>query len=126
MYPGCEVITIEKNSEEIEKGNNGAAWDCLKASHFIDNDNPLLIMNSDQLIEWDAFTTLEKVRYSRNKIDGTILCFERENDPKWCMFKTINMDLSVKLLRKYLSQIWLQLAIIFGIKVLILLNIRKK
>lgn len=47
MVPRCDVVAIDGLTE-------GAACTVLKAQHLIDNDSPLLIANSDQVIDWDS------------------------------------------------------------------------
>jgi dTDP-glucose pyrophosphorylase len=71
MSPGCYVIETLGLTE-------GAACTSLLATNLIENDNPLLIANSDQLVDWDSGDFL----YSLNDIDGQILTFN-DNNPKW-------------------------------------------
>lgn len=46
MKQGCEVI-------EIEEVTCGQACSCLLAKEFINNETPLLIANSDQIMDWE-------------------------------------------------------------------------
>jgi beta-phosphoglucomutase-like phosphatase (HAD superfamily)/dTDP-glucose pyrophosphorylase len=66
----CEIVIVDGITE-------GAACTTLLAKDFINNDNPLLIANSDQLVDWDSNEFL----YNMNT-DGGILCF-KDNNPKW-------------------------------------------
>ncbi len=73
IAPGCEVIQIDGLTE-------GAACTVLKAEHLIDNDNPVIIANSDQYVEWDSSEFMYAM--SSDNIDGGILSFSSVH-PKW-------------------------------------------
>jgi len=73
IAPGCKVV-------ETNGLTQGAAETVLLAASFIDNDKPLLLANSDQLVSWDSGTTIYKWRNS--EIDGAILTFKSVH-PKW-------------------------------------------
>jgi HAD superfamily hydrolase (TIGR01509 family) len=77
ISPGCDIIQIEGMTD-------GAARTVLKAVEFIDNENPLVIANSDQFIEWDS----NKIMYSltTDKVDGGLLTFTSTH-PKWSFAK---------------------------------------
>jgi dTDP-glucose pyrophosphorylase len=77
ISPGCEIIQVEGVTE-------GAACTTLLAKDLIDNDEPLLIANSDQFVEWDS----NEFMYSMmaDGIDGGILTF-RSTHPKWSFVK---------------------------------------
>jgi dTDP-glucose pyrophosphorylase len=61
---------------------NGAACTTLLATSEIDNDNPLLIANSDQFIECNMHAFLYKMM--NLDVDGGILCFKLDTpDTKW-------------------------------------------
>lgn len=62
----------------VDKVTEGAVCTCLLAREYIDNDNPLLVCNSDQIIEFNRPLFLGSVIY----YDGAILTFPA-NDPKW-------------------------------------------
>jgi NDP-sugar pyrophosphorylase family protein len=47
IVPGCKIV-------EIDGLTDGAARTTLAAKDLIDNDTPLLIANSDQVIIWDS------------------------------------------------------------------------
>ncbi|MFM6944061.1 MAG: glycosyltransferase family 2 protein [Bacteroidota bacterium] len=47
IAPGCKIV-------EIDGLTDGAARTTLAAKNLIDNDTPLLIANSDQVIVWDS------------------------------------------------------------------------
>tara|TARA_R110000824_G_scaffold8429_13_gene38277 strand:+ start:15718 stop:17085 length:1368 start_codon:yes stop_codon:yes gene_type:complete len=77
ITPNCEMVVIDELTE-------GAACTTLLAKEYIDNDNPLLIANSDQYIEWDS----NEFMYSMiaGKVDGGVLTFENTH-PKWSYTK---------------------------------------
>ena len=66
ISPNCEIVVNEGVTE-------GAACSVLLAKEFINNDNPLIIANSDQYLEWDPY----KFLYVSNSegIDGCISTF---------------------------------------------------
>ena len=70
---------------EVDELTDGAARTVLLAEEYIDRPGPLLIANSDQIIEWDAPKTMFK--FSSPGIDGGILTFESSH-PKWSYAKT--------------------------------------
>lgn len=73
IAPGCRIIQVDGVTE-------GAACTVLLASEYIDNDDDLLIANSDQYIDMDI---TEMVEFARNEnLDGAILTFEATH-PKW-------------------------------------------
>jgi len=77
IAPNCEIVQVDGVTE-------GAACTTLLAKEFIDNDNPLLIANSDQFIEWDSNDFIYAM--SSEGIDGGILSF-RATHPKWSFAK---------------------------------------
>jgi len=77
IQPGCEIAEVNKTTE-------GAACTALLAKKFINNDDPLIIANSDQFIKWDSVKTL--YRFMTKNIDGGILTF-KSSHPKWSFAK---------------------------------------
>lgn len=73
ISPHCKIVTVDHLTE-------GAACTTLLAKEYINNDEPLLIANSDQFVEWDS----NEFMYSMtgDKIDGGILTFNNSH-PKW-------------------------------------------
>jgi HAD superfamily hydrolase (TIGR01509 family) len=73
ISPGCEIIRVSGMTE-------GAACTTLLATDLINNDDPLLIANSDQYLEWDS----HEFMYAMNAedIDGGIVTFTATH-PKW-------------------------------------------
>jgi len=66
IKPDCKIVQVDGLTE-------GAACTTLLAREYIDNDNPLLIANSDQYIEWNSNETMYS--FSNNDIDGGMLVF---------------------------------------------------
>ena len=58
----------------------GAAATVLLAKEYIDNDDPIVIANSDQLIEWNSNECM--YAFKHEEIDGGILTFKNTH-PKW-------------------------------------------
>lgn len=79
MKPDCTVVKAQGKQE-------GAVDSILRAKSLIDNDQPLLIVNSDQIWEWDSREFYYKMM--REDLDGGIVTFVDENkDPKWSFAK---------------------------------------
>lgn len=72
QYP-CEIVSIDQVTE-------GAACTVLFGRKFFDNDTPLLIANSDQIVDI-AMSDFVNDAQAR-QLDGSILCFEADH-PKW-------------------------------------------
>ena len=79
-----KLCTEKSNIIELDHVTEGAACTSLLAEKFIDNDNPLLIANSDQYINWDSSETMYSITSS--KVDGAILTF-KSTHPKWSYAK---------------------------------------
>jgi beta-phosphoglucomutase-like phosphatase (HAD superfamily)/dTDP-glucose pyrophosphorylase len=77
ISPNCKIYEVDGITE-------GAACTTLIAKDAINNDQPLLMANSDQFIEWDSGEFLYSMQ-SQN-IDGGILTFESTH-PKWSYAK---------------------------------------
>ncbi len=70
-----EIIGINSFTE-------GTACTVLKSYNSINNKNPLLIANSDQLVDFDCNQIVKKCNHEN--LDGIILTFkDYEKDPKW-------------------------------------------
>lgn len=80
LAPDCKVIIVDKLTE-------GAACTTLLAKKLINNNEPLIIANSDQYMEWNSSKTLYK--FISKKVDGGILTFDSLH-PKWSYAKTDN------------------------------------
>lgn len=78
----------------IEKLSEGTACTVLYARKFINNSTPLLIANSDQIVDIDIATFIDDCK--NRELDGSILTFVDEHkDPKWS-FAKIDEDGLVK------------------------------
>lgn len=74
----------------IDKLTEGTACTVLFAKPFIDNDTPLLIANSDQLVDVSIEDFINDCL--ERKLDGSILTFtDPELNPKWS-FARLNND----------------------------------
>jgi HAD superfamily hydrolase (TIGR01509 family) len=77
ISPNCKIVEVDGITE-------GAACTTLLAKDFIDNDNPLIMANSDQFIEWDSNEFMYKM--NENNCDGGIVTFTSTH-PKWSFAK---------------------------------------
>jgi HAD superfamily hydrolase (TIGR01509 family) len=77
ISPNCEIVQVEGVTE-------GAACTTLLAKEYINNEQPLVLANSDQYIDWNS----NEFMYSSmaDDIDGSILTFEATH-PKWSYAK---------------------------------------
>ena len=66
ICPGCKIVQIDGLTQ-------GAACTVLKAKDLINNDEPLIISNSDQWIKWNSLKTLNE--FNQPNCDGGILTF---------------------------------------------------
>jgi len=73
IAPGCDIVQVDGVTE-------GAACSTLLAKEYINNNNPLLMANSDQYIEWNSNECMYS--FTADEIDGGILTFESTH-PKW-------------------------------------------
>ena len=80
IKPNCSIVQVEGVTE-------GAACTTLLAKKLINNDNPLVIANSDQFVEWNANEVM--YAFSTEGIDGGILTFQSTH-PKWSYAKKNN------------------------------------
>jgi dTDP-glucose pyrophosphorylase len=77
LKPGCKIVQVDGLTE-------GAACTTLLAKEFIDNDEPLVMANSDQFVEWDSNNVMYS--FTADGIDGGILTFKATH-PKWSYAK---------------------------------------
>ena len=77
VAPGCTIVQTEGITE-------GAACTTLLAKEYINNEEPLIIANSDQFIEWNSNEVL--YAFTTEGVDGGILCFNSTH-PKWSYAK---------------------------------------
>jgi len=77
IAPGCDIVQVEGITD-------GAARTTLLAEQLIDNNEPLLMANSDQFIEWNSNECI--YAFTADSIDGGIITFEATH-PKWSFAK---------------------------------------
>lgn len=77
ITPNCNIVQIDGITE-------GAAITCLMAKKFINNDQPLIMANSDQIVDWDSREFIYDL-YTKNA-DGGIATF-KSTHPKWSYAK---------------------------------------
>jgi dTDP-glucose pyrophosphorylase len=77
ICPGCKIVEVDSVTE-------GAACTVLLAKDFIDNNEPLVIANSDQFIEWNSLEFFYKM--NEQNLDAGIVSF-RATHPKWSYAK---------------------------------------
>lgn len=78
------LITTKCKIVEVDGITEGAACTTLLAKNYINNNQPLLIANSDQFIEWDSNEFMYKM--IEQKVDGGIVTFKATH-PKWSFCK---------------------------------------
>jgi NDP-sugar pyrophosphorylase family protein len=80
LVPDCKIVSTNEITE-------GTACTVLLAKHFINNDNPILICNSDQVLEWDANDFVSSVM--QEGIDGGIVTF-KSSGSQWSFAQVLN------------------------------------
>lgn len=86
IMPGCNVISVDGVTE-------GAACTVLLAKEIINNDDPLMMINSDQFIEFDDCDTSFKFVFdflynpNERQFQGKISTFDGHRHPKWSYAK---------------------------------------
>ena len=91
MAPGCSIV-------EIDGLTDGAARTTLFAKELINNDTPLVIVNSDQVVVWHSFEFTKALTTS----DGVLALFKAD-DPKWSYSKINNALISQVAEKKVIS-----------------------
>jgi dTDP-glucose pyrophosphorylase len=77
IAPGCDIVQVDGLTE-------GAACTTLLAKDLINSDEPLLMANSDQFVEWNSNEVL--YAFTADSIDGGIVSFKATH-PKWSYAK---------------------------------------
>lgn len=90
ITPNCKIVEVEGITE-------GAACTTLLAKQFINNDDPLLMANSDQFVEWDSSEFLYKM--NEQLVDGGIVTFKATH-PKWSFAKVDDLGLVTEVAEK--------------------------
>lgn len=83
-YDKFVSLKLEKTKLYIDQKQLGQAYGVMILEEIIDNDEELVIVNSDGFFNWDINDFIAKAR----EYDGSILVFKiEEKDPKWSYAK---------------------------------------
>jgi beta-phosphoglucomutase-like phosphatase (HAD superfamily)/dTDP-glucose pyrophosphorylase len=80
LVPGCKII-------QVNGVTDGAARTALLAKEYVDNSKPLIIANSDQLLDWDSSKFMSQLL--ETGCDGNMALFFA-NEDKWSYAKIQN------------------------------------
>jgi beta-phosphoglucomutase-like phosphatase (HAD superfamily)/dTDP-glucose pyrophosphorylase len=80
LVPGCKII-------QVNGVTDGAARTALLAKEYVDNSKPLIIANSDQLLDWDSSKFMSQLL--ELGCDGNMALFFA-NEDKWSYAKIQN------------------------------------
>jgi UDP-N-acetylglucosamine diphosphorylase / glucose-1-phosphate thymidylyltransferase / UDP-N-acetylgalactosamine diphosphorylase / glucosamine-1-phosphate N-acetyltransferase / galactosamine-1-phosphate N-acetyltransferase len=120
MEKEAELVSqIEKEFNAIfipiDKLTEGTACTVLYARKYINNDNPLLIANSDQIVDMNIGNFIDDCK-NRN-LDGSILTFVDEyKDPKWSFAALDNNNLVTEVKEKVVISEYATVGIYFYAK----------
>ena len=92
----CKTLRPESVEIRLCALTNGASETCLAAQELINNDEPLVIYNCDQIFQWNPQEFLEFV--SKKKPDGAVVLYNN-TDPK-NSFAEIKNDKITRLVEK--------------------------
>lgn len=86
-HTAAVIHLIDPTAKVVElRGNtSGAACSALMAVELINNDDPLVIVNGDQLLDVDLGEVVK--RFQKDALDGGIIVFE-DLHPRWSFVKT--------------------------------------
>jgi beta-phosphoglucomutase-like phosphatase (HAD superfamily)/dTDP-glucose pyrophosphorylase len=90
ISPNCKIVLVDKLTE-------GAACTTLLAEKYINKNDPLMIANSDQFIEWNSSKVLYEL--TNKHLDGGIIVFKSVH-PKWSYAKTDDNDIVTQVAEK--------------------------
>lgn len=90
IAPGCEIVSADGPGR-------GAAESVLQAKHLFDDNNPIAIINSDQLINWNSNEFFYAM--AADECDGGIVTFESTH-PKWSFVRTGDDGFAVEVAEK--------------------------
>ncbi len=77
IAPRCEIVALEKPTQ-------GAALSVLQAADFLNTEQPIAVVNSDQVIEWNSNEFFYAM--AADECHGGIVTFESTH-PKWSFVK---------------------------------------
>ena len=104
LYENKEIVLNIKDNFNVkfitvDFLTEGTASTILMARELIQNEDPLLIANSDQIIDIDVNNFIQDSQ--RRNLDGSILCFKNKNkDPKWSYAKLNSKGLVIEVKEK--------------------------
>jgi beta-phosphoglucomutase-like phosphatase (HAD superfamily)/dTDP-glucose pyrophosphorylase len=90
ISPNCTIVEVDGITE-------GAAVTTLLAKEFINNNQPLIMANSDQFLEWDSNEFMYKM--NETNCDGGIVTFTATH-PKWSFAKVNDYGLVTEVAEK--------------------------
>lgn len=90
ITPNCNIVQVDGITE-------GAAVTALMAKEFINNDEPLVMANSDQIVEWNSREFLYEMHIKN--ADGGIATF-KSTHPKWSYAKIDELGLVTEVAEK--------------------------
>jgi NDP-sugar pyrophosphorylase family protein len=99
FHTGSIIKLVDPNAVivELKSETSGAACSALLAVELINNDEPLIIVNGDQLLDFDVFFAVAD--FEKRKLDGGILTFE-DLHPRWSFVKCDKEGLVVETAEK--------------------------
>lgn len=98
IAPGCTIVEVDGLTE-------GAASTSLLAKDLINNDEPLVIANSDQIVKWGNIDFKEML----GLVDGITATF-KASDPKWS-YVAAGVDRIIKVAEKQVISRWANVGI---------------
>jgi NDP-sugar pyrophosphorylase family protein len=78
IAPGCDIVPVDDPGQ-------GAATTVLQAKHLFDDEQPMAIINSDQVIEWNSNEFFYAM--AADTCEGGLVTFESKH-PKWSFVRT--------------------------------------
>jgi len=90
-------VKNEENIIILNHYTDGCAQTCLFAKNIINNDNPLLIINCDQIFDWNPTFFINHILSSDS--DGIVLT-EKNNNPTYSYIQTNDNNIGLKLSEK--------------------------
>ena len=91
------LITPECNIVQVDGVTEGAAVTCLLAKEYIDSESPLIMANSDQIVEWNSRQFIYDLM--TKNADGGIATF-KSTHPKWSYARVDDNGLVVEVAEK--------------------------
>ncbi len=83
IVPNCKIISIDYQTR-------GTAESILEARDLIDNDDELIISDTDHYLDWDSKKFNNEIR--TRKIDGCVMVFPEEHTSKKASYVKLNND----------------------------------